>query len=189
MGHEGAGVVEEVGNAVSGVKPGDHVVIATVANCGVCPACAKGHPTHCRRSIGNITKPFTFKGEGAFNFAATSAFAEITVVDQIQAVKINKDVPLTSACLIGCGVITGMGAVMNRAKVQAGETAAVFGVGDVDTGAARLRELLGDADLRQRLGARAATTAAQFSSERMVDGYNTLYSRSADLPDRLRRGG
>jgi len=143
MGHEGAGVVEEVGAAVNGVKPGDHVVISTVANCGVCPACAKGHPTHCRRSIGNMTKPFTFKGEAAWNFAATSAFAETTVVDQIQAVKINKDVPLSSACLIGCGVITGMGAVMNRAKVQAGETAAVFGVGGVGLNAIQALRLSG----------------------------------------------
>jgi len=143
MGHEGAGVVEDVGAAVNGVKPGDHVVISTVANCGVCPACAKGHPTHCRRSIGNMTKPFTFKGEAAWNFAATSAFAETTVVDQIQAVKINKDVPLSSACLIGCGVITGMGAVMNRAKVQAGETAAVFGVGGVGLNAIQALRLSG----------------------------------------------
>ncbi|MGQ0823665.1 MAG: zinc-binding dehydrogenase [Actinomycetota bacterium] len=143
MGHEGAGVVEEIGAAVNGLQAGDHVVIATVANCGVCPACARGFPTRCRRSIGNITKPFTFKGEGAFNFAATSAFAEVTVVDQIQAVKINPAVPLSSACLIGCGVITGMGAVLNRAKVQAGATAAVFGVGGVGLNAIQALRLAG----------------------------------------------
>lgn len=131
MGHEGAGIVEEVGSAVSSVEAGDHVVISTLASCGRCSACARGLPTRCRSSIGNMTRPFTYMGEPCFNFAAASCFAERTVVDAIQAVRIDPAVPLTSACLIGCGVITGMGAVLNRAKVAAGETAAVFGVGGV----------------------------------------------------------
>jgi S-(hydroxymethyl)glutathione dehydrogenase/alcohol dehydrogenase len=131
MGHEGAGIVEEVGSAVSSVALGDHVVISTLASCGRCSACARGLPTRCRSSIGNMTRPFTYAGEPCFNFAAASCFAERTVVDAIQAVRIDPAVPLTSACLIGCGVITGMGAVLNRAKVAAGETAAVFGVGGV----------------------------------------------------------
>src|ERR1035437_7742657 len=76
-------------------------------------------------------QPFTYKGEPASNFAATSVFVESTIVKEVQAVKISKDVPMPSACLIGCGVLTGVGAVLNRAKVQAVETAAVFGVGGV----------------------------------------------------------
>src|SRR5450756_1223876 len=79
----------------------------------------------------DVYKRQTYKGEPASNFAATSVFAESTIVKEVQAVKISKDVPMTSACLIGCGVLTGVGAVLNRAKVQAGETAAVFGVGGV----------------------------------------------------------
>jgi Zn-dependent alcohol dehydrogenase len=131
LGHEGAGVVEAVGADVRSVKVGDHVVIATLANCGTCRACSAGHPTQCRRSLGNIDTPFTFKGQPAYNFAAASVFAESTVVQEVQAVKIPKDVPLTSACLIACGVLTGVGAVLNRARVRPGETAAVFGVGGV----------------------------------------------------------
>ena len=131
LGHEGAGVVEAVGSEVRSVKPGDHVVIATLASCGHCRACSTGHPTWCVQTLGNVSQPFTYKGEPASNFAATSVFAESTVVSEVQAVKISKEVPMTSACLIGCGVLTGVGAVLNRARVATGETAAVFGVGGV----------------------------------------------------------
>jgi len=131
LGHEGAGVVEAVGSEVRSVKAGDHVVVATLASCGTCRACGTGQPTRCRRSLGNIGTPFTFDGQPAYNFAATSVFSELTVVSEVQAVRIPKDVPLTSACLIGCGVLTGVGAVLNRARVRPGETAAVFGVGGV----------------------------------------------------------
>ncbi len=131
LGHEGAGVVEAVGSEVRSVTVGDHVVIATLASCGTCRACATGHPTWCVKTLGNVSQPFTYKGEPASNFAATSVFAESTVVKEVQAVRISKDVPLTSACLIGCGVLTGVGSVLNRARVQPGETSAVFGVGGV----------------------------------------------------------
>src|SRR5271166_1462743 len=103
LGHEGAGVVEAVGAEVRSVKPGDHVVIATLASCGTCRACGTGHPTWCVKTLGNVSTPFTYKGEPASNFAATSVFAESTIVSEVQAVKISKDVPMTSACLIGCG--------------------------------------------------------------------------------------
>lgn len=131
LGHEGAGVVEAVGSSVRSVRPGDHVVIATIANCGVCRACNTGHPTWCIRSLGNISTPFTYEGQPASNFAAASVFAEHTIVAEVQAVPIDRHVPFTSACLIACGVLTGVGAVLNRARVAPGDTAAVFGVGGV----------------------------------------------------------
>jgi S-(hydroxymethyl)glutathione dehydrogenase/alcohol dehydrogenase len=131
LGHEGAGVVERVGAEVKTVKPGDHVVITTLANCGLCSYCNTGHPTWCRRSMANMTQPFTFDGKPAWNFAAASVFSEYTVVAETQAIPIDREVPLTSACLIGCGVITGVGAVLNRAKPSPGQTAAVFGVGGI----------------------------------------------------------
>lgn len=131
LGHEGAGVVEAVGQGVVSVQPGDHVVVTTLANCGMCAQCSTGHPTWCRSSMGNVSQPFTLGGEPASNFAATSVFAESTIVREIQAVKISKEVPLQSACLIGCGVVTGVGAVFNRARVAHGQTVAVFGVGGV----------------------------------------------------------
>ena len=108
-GHEAAGVVAEVGNAVTHVQPGDHVIIATLAACGFCQYCMDGRPTACRATLGNWSQPFTLNGDPIYNFAATSAFAEKTLVRDVQCVKIPKDVPLTSAALVGCGVVTGMG--------------------------------------------------------------------------------
>jgi S-(hydroxymethyl)glutathione dehydrogenase/alcohol dehydrogenase len=131
LGHEGAGVVTEIGDAVRTLKVGDHVVIATLASCGACRACSTGHPTWCVRTLGNVSTPFTYDGQPASNFAAASVFAEFTVVQAVQAVPIDPEVPFASACLIGCGVLTGVGAVLNRARVAPGETAAVFGVGGV----------------------------------------------------------
>ncbi|MFN8026930.1 MAG: Zn-dependent alcohol dehydrogenase [Acidimicrobiia bacterium] len=131
MGHEGAGIVEKVGSLVSRVKPGDHVVIATVSSCGRCDACAVGKPTWCHKTLANRREIFTVGGEPAGNFAATSSFAELTVVKEIQAVPIDKEVPLTSACLIACGIVTGMGSVFNRANVMPGDNVAVFGCGGV----------------------------------------------------------
>jgi Zn-dependent alcohol dehydrogenase len=131
LGHEGAGIVAEVGPGVSSVKPGQHVVLSTLANCGICKACNTGHPTWCRKSLGNMSQPFTVDGEPAWNFAGSSYFSEYTVVKEVQAVRIPDDVPLSSACLIGCGVLTGAGAALNRAKIQQGEPVAVFGVGGV----------------------------------------------------------
>jgi Zn-dependent alcohol dehydrogenase len=131
LGHEGAGVIEEIGSEVRSVSPGDHVVIATLASCGTCRACNTGHPTMCARTLGRASTPFTFRGEPASNFAAASVFAERTIVSAVQAVPIDPQVPFSSAALIGCGVLTGAGAVFNRARVRPGETAAVFGVGGV----------------------------------------------------------
>jgi S-(hydroxymethyl)glutathione dehydrogenase/alcohol dehydrogenase len=131
MGHEGAGIVERVGEAVSLTKPGDHIVVSTIANCGTCRMCNTGHPTRCRASIGNRTEPFEYRGRPCSNFAATSSLAERTMIQEIQAVVIPDDVPFTSACLIACGVMTGVGSVWNAAGVARGDTVVVFGVGGV----------------------------------------------------------
>ena len=131
MGHEGAGIVEVVGDDVTLVKPGDHIILSTIANCGRCRVCNIGFPTRCRQSIGNRHEPFTYKGQPCSNFAATSSLAEYTIIKELQAVKIDDDVPFTSACLVACGVMTGAGSVWNGAKVQRGDTAAVFGLGGV----------------------------------------------------------
>ena len=113
MGHEGAGVVEAVGSAVTAVDVGDHVVLTTLGNCGQCDACDRGLPTCCRRSVGGGAGPgrFTAGGEAVFQFANVGAFAERTLVWETQCVVIDPDVPLESACLIGCAVLTGLGAV------------------------------------------------------------------------------
>ncbi|MEV4684544.1 Zn-dependent alcohol dehydrogenase [Streptomyces kurssanovii] len=131
LGHEGAGVVAAVGHGVGHVAPGDHVALSTLANCGACADCDRGRPTMCRRAIGRPGRPFFRAGEPLFQFASNSAFAERTVVKAVQAVRIPADIPLTSAALIGCGVLTGVGAVLNRAEVQRGDTVVVIGTGGI----------------------------------------------------------
>ncbi|HXH55867.1 Zn-dependent alcohol dehydrogenase [Iamia sp.] len=131
LGHEGAGVVEAVGDAVNKVAVGDHVVVTTMGFCGRCSACARGLPSHCREGYGKLRAPFTVGGNKAFQFANAGVFAEATVVKENQAVVIDPDVPLASACLIGCAVVTGVGAVLNRARPTHGQSAAVIGVGGI----------------------------------------------------------
>ncbi|WP_261718698.1 Zn-dependent alcohol dehydrogenase [Streptomyces sp. FZ201] len=131
LGHEGAGVVEAVGAGVTHVVPGDHVALSTLANCGACPDCDRGRPTMCRQAIGRPGRPFARDGRPVFQFAANSAFAERTVVKAVQAVRIPRELPLTSAALIGCGVLTGVGAVLNRARVDRGDTVVVIGTGGI----------------------------------------------------------
>ncbi|MBK6019510.1 alcohol dehydrogenase catalytic domain-containing protein, partial [Streptomyces sp. MBT53] len=131
LGHEGAGVVEAVGVGVTHVAPGDHVALSTLANCGTCADCDRGRPTMCRQAIGRPGKPFTRGGQPVYQFASNSAFAERTVVKAVQAVRIPKDIPLPSAALIGCGVLTGVGAVLNRARVDRGDSVVVIGTGGI----------------------------------------------------------
>jgi Zn-dependent alcohol dehydrogenase len=131
LGHEGAGVVEEVGVGVTKVAVGDHVVLSTVKNCGRCDACDRGQPTHCRDTFGKLHKPFTIGGEAAYAFAALGVFTEQVVVSESQAVVIDPDIPLSVACLVGCAVVTGTGAVLNRAKVRPGQTVVVIGAGGI----------------------------------------------------------
>ncbi|MEW2396807.1 Zn-dependent alcohol dehydrogenase [Streptomyces sp. NPDC046862] len=131
LGHEGAGVVEAVGEGVTHVRPGDHVALSTLANCGACADCDRGRPTMCRSAIGRPGRPFTRDEGPLYQFASNSAFAERTVVKAVQAVRIPTDIPLTSAALIGCGVVTGVGAALNRARVDRGDSVVVIGTGGI----------------------------------------------------------
>ncbi|QTD99190.1 Zn-dependent alcohol dehydrogenase [Streptomyces cyanogenus] len=131
LGHEGAGIVEAVGVGVTHVAPGDHVALSTLAHCGTCAECDRGRPTMCRQAIGRPGRPFTWGADPVYQFAANSAFAERTVVRAVQAVRIPEDIPLPSAALIGCGVLTGVGAVLNRARVDRGDSVVVIGTGGI----------------------------------------------------------
>lgn len=131
LGHEGAGIVEAVGPGVTMPSVGDHVVLSTLATCGQCASCASGYPTMCRESFGKTAKPFELDGTSIHNFAALSTFAERIVVQAGQAVSIPKDIPLSTACLIGCAVLTGAGAVLNRAHVNPGDSVVVIGAGGI----------------------------------------------------------
>ena len=137
------GVVEEVGSAVRKVQVGDHVVLTTLGSCGLCDACDRGQPTHCRDTMGKLSRPFTVGGEKAFQFANAGVFTERTVVAESQAVVIPKEMPLDAACLIGCAVVTGAGAVLNRAKVQPGETVVVIGAGGIGQSVIQAARIVG----------------------------------------------
>jgi len=132
LGHEGAGIVEAVGPGVTAVKEGDAVVLSTLAHCGRCAACETGRATECRNAPSpKDAQPFTVNGKPAYQFANASAFAERTVVREQSAIPIDPRVPFDRAALIGCGIMTGVGAVVNRAKVETGATMAVFGLGGI----------------------------------------------------------
>ncbi len=132
LGHEGAGVVEAIGAGVTGVREGDAVILSTLAHCGRCPACEVGRSTECRNAPSpKDARPFTVRGAPAYQFANTSAFAELTVVREQSAIPVDTRVPFECAALIGCGIMTGVGAVVNRAKVETGSSMAVFGLGGI----------------------------------------------------------
>lgn len=131
-GHEAAGVVAAVGNGVKGVSVGDSVVVTLIRSCGSCASCASGAPTLCTTPYDGDQGPIKTADGGRLHQAmACGAFAEAVVVDQRQIVKISPDVPKESAALIACGVITGVGAVVNAAGLKAGQDVVVIGAGGV----------------------------------------------------------
>ncbi len=134
LGHEAAGIVEEVGSQVSYVKPGDHVILCLSVFCGQCSQCLSGHPNICSNRPGRArTDPprLSQKGEVVHQFASVSSYAERMITHENGVVKIDDDFPFDRAALIGCGVTTGVGAALNTAKVEPGSTVAVFGAGGV----------------------------------------------------------
>jgi S-(hydroxymethyl)glutathione dehydrogenase/alcohol dehydrogenase len=133
LGHEGAGVVEEVGAGVTRVAPGDHVVLNWVPYCGSCWYCTSGHMYLCETGfVKAMGSEALSRKEGIVGqFAGVGTMAELALVAETSCIPLDRDIPLDRACLIGCGVMTGVGAVINTARVQPGESVAVFGVGGV----------------------------------------------------------
>jgi S-(hydroxymethyl)glutathione dehydrogenase/alcohol dehydrogenase len=135
LGHESAGIVEEVGSAVQYVSRGDHVITCLSVFCGHCRYCTGGRPSLCagdgtRRGADEPPR-LAQKGETVHQFLNLSSYAEQMLVHEHALVKIREDMPLDRACLIGCGVTTGMGAVMNTARIEPGSTCVVIGCGGV----------------------------------------------------------
>jgi S-(hydroxymethyl)glutathione dehydrogenase/alcohol dehydrogenase len=132
LGHESAGIVEKVGDAVTKVKPGDRVVVAFVTSCGFCDNCVQGKPYICNDSEKlNRNDRLKLNGQPMRQFAAMSAFAEYQLVNENACVHVPEGVPLEVAALVGCSVMTGVGAVANTAKIPVGATVAVIGTGGV----------------------------------------------------------
>jgi S-(hydroxymethyl)glutathione dehydrogenase / alcohol dehydrogenase len=132
LGHEGAGVVEAVGAAVRGIAEGDHVVLSWKRNCGLCEMCQKGFPNLCDEVPDEATFPRHAGSDRTMRkLLGLGTFSTATVVPQDVVIPIDRSVPLAQAALIGCGVLTGVGAVINTAKVEPGASVAVFGCGGV----------------------------------------------------------
>jgi S-(hydroxymethyl)glutathione dehydrogenase/alcohol dehydrogenase len=139
LGHEGGGIVEEVGPGVTGLKPGDHVIPLYTPECGECSFCRSGKTNLCqaiRATQGQGLMPdgtsrFSLNGKPIYHYMGTSTFSEYTVMPQISVAKINPEAPLDKVCLLGCGITTGIGAVLNTAKVEPGATVGVFGLGGI----------------------------------------------------------
>ncbi|MCB0404384.1 MAG: S-(hydroxymethyl)glutathione dehydrogenase/class III alcohol dehydrogenase [Bdellovibrionales bacterium] len=139
LGHEGAGIVREVGPGVTSVSVGDHVIPLYIPECGACKFCLSGKTNLCqavRATQGKGLMPdgttrFSKNGKPIYHYMGTSTFSEYTVVPEISLAKISKDAPLNKVGLLGCGITTGIGAVLNTAKVPAGASVAVFGLGGI----------------------------------------------------------
>lgn len=139
LGHEGGGIVEEVGAGVKSVKVGDHVIPLYIPECGKCKHCSSGKTNLCNAIAATEwsglmpdgTVRYSKNGKKIFHYMGTSTFAEYSVIPEIALAVINKAAPLEKVCLLGCGITTGIGAVLNTAKVTPGSTVAIFGMGGI----------------------------------------------------------
>ncbi|CAN6466329.1 unnamed protein product [Victoria cruziana] len=140
LGHEAAGIVESVGEGVVDMKPGDHVIPIFSGECGECACCKSQKTNMCEKywvdpfrstMLGDGRTRFSVRGQPVYHFLSTSTFSEYTVLDHACVVRIDRDAPLERMCLLSCGVSTGVGAVWNTAKMEAGSSIVIFGLGAV----------------------------------------------------------
>jgi S-(hydroxymethyl)glutathione dehydrogenase/alcohol dehydrogenase len=139
LGHEGGAVVEEIGPGVTSLKPGDHVIPLYTPECGTCSFCTSGKTNLCQRIretqgkglMPDGTTRFSAGGKSLYHYMGTSTFSEYTVLPEIAVAKINPAAPLEKVCLLGCGITTGIGAVLNTARVEPGSSVAVYGLGGI----------------------------------------------------------
>ena len=139
LGHEGGAIVEAVGRGVTSVQPGDHVIPLYTPECGACKFCTSGKTNLCQAIrvtqgqglMPDGTSRFSCQGKPIFHYMGTSTFSEYTVLPEIAVAKVNAAAPLDKVCLLGCGITTGIGAVLNTARVEPGSSVAVFGLGGI----------------------------------------------------------
>jgi len=189
LGHEGAGVVEAVGSAVTSVKPGDHVICSWNPHCGHCFYCERAAPILCEpftrhqpqgRLLDGTTR-MSRKGEQVHHYSVTSTHAEYTVVPESGAIPIPKEMPFDRACIIGCGVMTGVGAVVRKAKVEPGASVLVIGCGAVGLNALQGARLAGATTIiAADVGAAKLERAKAFGATHAVD------AGAADVADQVR---
>lgn len=179
LGHEGAGVVEAVGESVTKVKPGDHVICSWNPHCGHCFYCDRGVPILCepftRHQPNGLlldgTTRMSRDGEPVHHYSVTSTHAEYTVVPESGAIAVSKDIPFDRACIIGCGVMTGIGAVLRKAKVTQGSSVVVIGCGAVGLNALQGARLAGaETIIAVDVGSAKLSRALQFGATHRVDG-------------------
>jgi S-(hydroxymethyl)glutathione dehydrogenase / alcohol dehydrogenase len=200
LGHEAAGIIEEVGKQVTYVKPGDHVICCLSVFCGNCEQCMSGHPNRCSNKQATQRNPsdkprISQKGKPVNQFLDISSYCEKMLLHENAVVKIREDFPLDRAALIGCGVTTGVGAVLNTAKIEPGSTVAVFGAGGVGLAAiqgariAGARKIIavdmfeGKLAMAKRLGATDTVDASSSDPvdeiRKLTDGAGVDYSFEA----------
>ncbi len=153
LGHEGAGVVEAVGPGVSSLQVGDHVITSYQPSCGRCPYCSTGRPNLCdlrdqpRHLMLDGTPRFRFGERDVYHYFQVSSYSQRAVLPETSVISIRKDAPLEVVCLVSCGVATGAGAVLNRARVAPGSSIAIFGCGGVGLNAIQTAALVGAATI------------------------------------------
>ena len=181
-GHEAAGVVEAVGEGVTRLKVGDPVVATLIRNCGFCPACTEGAPVFCEEvfPLDRATPLHDGAGKPIAHGLRTGAFAEHMVVDQSQAIAIPKDVPLDSAALIACGVLTGLGAVVNTAGVKPGSSVVVIGCGGVGLNSIQGARLAGASPILA-----VDVEPGKLAAAREFGATETINARSEDAASRV----
>jgi len=187
LGHEAAGIVEAVGTSVTYVKPGDHVICCLSVFCGYCEDCMSGHPNRCSNRAATQrpkdAKPrLSLNGQPLPQFADLSTYAEKMLLHENAVVKIGDNIPLDRAALIGCGVTTGLGAVLNTARIEPGSTVAVFGCGGVGLAAIQGARIA---------GARMIIAVDQFESKlalaRRLGATHTIDASSSDAVEAIRK--
>jgi S-(hydroxymethyl)glutathione dehydrogenase/alcohol dehydrogenase len=183
-GHEAAGVVADVGEGVQGFARGDHVVVTLIRSCGGCPDCARGAPVTCetRFPLDSRSPLRRTDGQPLVHGLRTAAFAERVVVDASQAVVIPRSLPLDSASLLACGVITGVGAVINTAAMRPGASAVVIGAGGVG-----LNTVQGAVIARARVVVALDVVDAKLEAARRFGATHALRADRPGVVDEVRR--